>query len=97
MGLMTFFVGLELFLLINMAAGLIRIARGPDLADRILAAQLFGTTGVAWLLVMSHRAGMPELRNVALVLALLATLTVVAYARLHEDDAGGDAKGGGVS
>lgn len=35
-------------------AGLVRIARGPTPADRMLAAQLFGTTGVAVLLLLAQ-------------------------------------------
>lgn len=79
----TFFAALEFFLLLNIALGLVRLLRGPTSADRMLAIQLFGTTGVGLLLVMAHRLEMPPLRNVALVFALLATLTIVAYSRLH--------------
>jgi hypothetical protein len=45
---------LALFLLLNVVAGLVRIARGPTPADRIVAAQLFGTTGVAILLLLAQ-------------------------------------------
>jgi hypothetical protein len=34
-----------LFLLANIAAGLLRVALGPTPADRMLVAQLLGTTG----------------------------------------------------
>ena len=37
---------IALFLLANLAAALERAARGPTAADRMLAALLFGTTGV---------------------------------------------------
>ena len=66
------------FLLLTVVAGLVRVARGPTLADRILVAQLFGTTGVAVLLLRAADPGMSSLRNVALVLAILAPITVVA-------------------
>ncbi|MCB1069876.1 MAG: MrpF/PhaF family protein [Kiritimatiellae bacterium] len=76
------YVILELFLVLNLLLGLVRVVRGPTTADRMLAIQLFGTTGVALLLVMAHRMEMPSLRNVALVFSLLATLAIVAFTRL---------------
>jgi uncharacterized membrane protein YozB (DUF420 family) len=59
--------------------GLVRIWRGPGLADRMLAAHPFGTTGVALLLVLAHSQQRAALRDVALVLALLAVLAVLAF------------------
>lgn len=70
-----------LVLIANLALGLIRVLRGPRLADRLLAAQLFGTTGVALLLVLAAAYDLPALRNVALVFVLLALLAPVAFAR----------------
>jgi multicomponent Na+:H+ antiporter subunit F len=70
---------IALFLVVNVIAGLIRVARGPTLADRILVAQLFGTTGVAALLLMSAHPGASALRDVALVFAALAPITAVAF------------------
>jgi multicomponent Na+:H+ antiporter subunit F len=74
---------LALFLLLNLVAALIRAARGPTAADRMLAALLFGTTGVGVLLLLAHaghRVAMP-LVDAALVLALLAAIAGVAFAR----------------
>lgn len=73
--------GIAFFLLLNVLAGLWRIARGPTLADRILVAQLFGTTGVAVLLLLAASERLSALRNVALVFALLALITAVAFIR----------------
>lgn len=70
-----------LVLIANLALGLIRVLRGPRLADRLLAAQLFGTGGVALLLVLAAAYDWPALRNVALVFMLLALLAPVAFAR----------------
>ncbi len=67
------------FLLLNMLAGMWRVLRGPTLADRLLATQLFGTTGVAILLLLAPPLDMPAARDVALVLALLAAMTAVAF------------------
>lgn len=68
-----------LFLLGNLLLALVRIWRGPDPADRMLASQLFGTTGVALLLVLAEAQAMPSLRDVALILALLSVLAIVAF------------------
>lgn len=72
---------LALLLLLTLAAGMWRILRGPTIADRMLAAQLFGTTTVAILLLLSQASGQSALRDVALVFALLAVITVVAFVR----------------
>ncbi|MEJ2440277.1 MAG: monovalent cation/H+ antiporter complex subunit F [Gammaproteobacteria bacterium] len=72
---------LALFLLLNLGAGMWRVLRGPTPADRMLAAQLFGTTAVAILLLLAEVMGQPALRDVALVFALLAAVTAVAFVR----------------
>lgn len=69
------------FLVLNVAAGLVRVARGPSPADRMLVAQLFGTTGVAILLLLSEAQGVAGLRVVALVFALLAVVISVAFVK----------------
>lgn len=71
--------GLALFLLLNVLAGLIRVARGPTLPDRLLVGQLFGTTGVALLLLLAGSPGREALRDVALIFAVLSPITVVAF------------------
>jgi multicomponent Na+:H+ antiporter subunit F len=75
------YLALALFLLLNIAVGLIRILRGPTAADRMLAAQLFGTTGVAVLLLLAKAQAVPALRDVALVFAALAVLATVAFVK----------------
>lgn len=74
-----FYVGVATFLLLNILIGLLRILRGPTPADRMLTAQLFGTTGVAILLLLAQGLSAPALRDVALVLALLSALAAVAF------------------
>jgi len=75
------FLTLVLFLLLNLVAGMWRVLRGPTAADRMLAAQLFGTTAVAILLLLAEATGGAALRDVALVFALLAAVTAVAFVR----------------
>lgn len=78
---------IAILLLASLVLGLVRIWRGPGFADRMLAAQLFGTTGVAVLVVLAELLHMPALRDVALVLALLAVLAVLAFvARVWDPD-----------
>ncbi len=74
-------LALALFLMLNLGAGMWRVLRGPTAADRMLAAQLFGTTAVAILLLLAEASGSAALRDVALVFALLAAVTAVAFVR----------------
>lgn len=76
-------------LLLSALAGLLRVWRGPRLADRLLAAQLLGSTGIAVVLLLGRVLSLPSLTDVALVMALLAALTVAAFstrARAPSDD-----------
>jgi multicomponent Na+:H+ antiporter subunit F len=69
-----------IFLLFNILAGIARTIRGPAAPDRVVTAQLFGTLGVAILLVLAERLDRPALRDVALVYVLLGIVAVVAFA-----------------
>ncbi|MBE0599058.1 MAG: multiple resistance and pH regulation protein F [Desulfuromonadales bacterium] len=71
--------GYALFLLLTVAIGLVRVGRGPTAGDRMLAAQLFGTSGVAILLLLGRAMQQPALWDVALVFAVLAAVTAVAF------------------
>jgi multicomponent Na+:H+ antiporter subunit F len=73
-------LGLAILVLILMGLGLIRIFRGPTGADRMMAAQLLGTAGVALLLLLWPVLALPALVDVALVLGLLAAVAVAAFA-----------------
>jgi multicomponent Na+:H+ antiporter subunit F len=63
------------------ALGLIRILWGPGHADRIMAAQLLGTGGIAALLLLGQAMSMPAAVDVALILALLAAFISVAFVK----------------
>ncbi|MBR0674322.1 monovalent cation/H+ antiporter complex subunit F [Neoroseomonas soli] len=67
-----------LVVLVTVAGGLLRILRGPGVADRVMAAQLLGTGGIAVLLLSSVATGAPALLDAALTLALLAAFAAVA-------------------
>jgi len=74
-----FLLGAALFVLGTVALGLIRILRGPHDADRMLAAQLLGTGGVAVLLLLGVASGLGAVGDLALMLALLAAFASVAF------------------
>lgn len=77
-----FYLIIVVFLLLNILAGLLRIIKSTSMSDRMLALQLFGTTGVAILILLAEAVAEPALRDVALIFALLAVLAMVAYVRL---------------
>jgi multicomponent Na+:H+ antiporter subunit F len=91
MSIDTLYVAVAIFLLLNVLGGLVRILIGPSRGDRMLAAQLFGTTGVAIILLLAEALDRPALRDVALVVVLLAVVNTVVFVRFAgqpEDRAG---------
>lgn len=72
---------IALFLLVNLLVALFAAAHGPTAADRMLVALLFGTTGVGILVLLAHAGGGAALIDVALVIALLAAISGIAFAR----------------
>ncbi len=75
--------------------GLVRLVRGPTSLDRMLVAQLLGTVGVGLILVLGGLGREPGARTVALVVALLAAISGVAFVRryLPHANAGGKRDG----
>jgi multicomponent Na+:H+ antiporter subunit F len=72
-------LGAAAFVLATVALGLMRILRGPGDADRMMAAQLLGTGGVAVLLLLGAATEMPAAIDVALTAALLAAFSSIAF------------------
>ncbi len=68
-------------MLLLTALGLVRVLRGPGDADRMMAAQLLGTGGIAVLLLLGAATLEPASVDVALTLALLAAFASVAFAK----------------
>jgi multicomponent Na+:H+ antiporter subunit F len=81
MSMDVLYVAAAIFLLLNVLGGLIRILIGPTRGDRMLAAQLFGTTGVAIILLLAEALERPALRDIALVVVLLAVINTVVFVR----------------
>jgi multicomponent Na+:H+ antiporter subunit F len=74
-----FLLGSALIVLVTVAAGLARVLHGPGDAERIMAAQLLGTGGVAALLLFGAASGSGSAADLALTLALLAAFAAIAF------------------
>ena len=72
------------FVLVMVALGLVGILRGPANVDRMMAAQLFGTGGIAALLLLGAATNMAAVVDVALVLAILAAFASIAFVQAGE-------------
>ncbi len=68
-------------LLPTIGVGMVRILRGPTAADRMMTAQLFGTSGTAILLLLSAGMDNSVLLDIALVFSLLAALATMTFVR----------------
>ncbi len=88
------YLGTALFLLLNILMGLLRVWRGPTPADRMMAAQLFGTTGVAIMLLLAQTLDIAAIRTVGLVFAVLAVIATAVFVRRDSTPATPDAPGG---
>jgi multicomponent Na+:H+ antiporter subunit F len=73
-----FLLGAAVFVLVTVAIGLVRVLRGPGHVERMMAAQLLGTGGIAVLLLLGAATGDAGVFDVALTLALLAAFATFA-------------------
>jgi multicomponent Na+:H+ antiporter subunit F len=73
------------------ALGLWRILRGPGDADRMMAAQLLGSGGIAAVLLLGAATGVDAAVDVALTLALLAAFASFAFVKSQAGVAAHDA------
>ena len=74
-----FYLAAALFILLTLAAGLARVLRGPGGPDRLMAAQLAGSNGIAVLLLLAVALGQPAIIDVALMLGILAVFATVGF------------------
>jgi multicomponent Na+:H+ antiporter subunit F len=74
------------FILLTVAAGLIRVLRGPGDFDRMMAVQLLGTGGIASLLLIASATTVAGVEDVALGLALLAAFAAIVFVDSAEMD-----------
>jgi multicomponent Na+:H+ antiporter subunit F len=77
----SFLLLIASIILATIAGGLIIIFQRPAEVDRIMAAQLLGTGGVAILLILAVATETSPIVDVALMLALFAAFATVAFVR----------------
>jgi multicomponent Na+:H+ antiporter subunit F len=76
-------------ILLSLGFALWLVWRGPKRADRMMAAQLAGSAGVAVVLLLAPLSNWAAL-DVALVLALLAALAALAFVKAASAQGCGD-------
>lgn len=75
----SFYLVVAAVLLLSIILGLGHVFRQPGRAESLLAALLFGSTGVALVLVLGKGLGLAGALDIALVFALLAAVLGVAF------------------
>jgi multicomponent Na+:H+ antiporter subunit F len=81
----NFLFAVAAFVLGLLILGLVCVLKGVTLADRMMSAQLLGTSGIAALLLMATAVSEPAIIDVALALALLAAFASIAFATSFGD------------
>ena len=71
-------------LMAAMLVAFVRLARGPSLADRVVALDLVTILAVAFSALFAISSGNAAFLDVAIALALVAFLATVAFARFAE-------------
>ena len=78
----------------TVALGLTRVLRGPSGFDRMMAAQLIGSGGVAVMLLLSFAMELPPVVDAALMLAILVVFASAGFvnstSRPEQDGSAGD-------
>ncbi len=65
---------------LGLLVAFVRLARGPSVADRVIAFDLMVSLGIGIMATFAIATGQPILLDVAIVLALIAFLGTVAFA-----------------
>lgn len=68
----------------SMALVLLRLVRGPSLADRVVALDLLAVLGLSLLALFSLKYGQAAFLDVAVLLGLVGFISSVAFARAME-------------
>ncbi len=76
----AFLFGSAAIILTTLVVALLRVMRGPSLADKLIVLQLFGTAGVAFLLLLGQAFDAGTFLDAALIVALLASVTAASVA-----------------
>ena len=79
--MLDFLLSASAFVVLMVAIGLVRVARGPGRAERMMAAQLLGTGAIGALLLFAVATGEAAVLDVALTLALLSAFASIAFVK----------------
>lgn len=66
------------------AMTVIRLLRGPSVPDRVVAVDLLGTLSVSLLVVGAAASGQQAFLDAAVIIALIAFVSTIAYAQFIE-------------
>jgi multicomponent Na+:H+ antiporter subunit F len=91
-----FLLWMAAFLVLMVALGLVRVARGPGRAERMMAAQLLGTGAIGALMLFGAATGEAAIFDVALTLALLSAFASIAFVKFAVEQDGQGAGDGGA-
>lgn len=83
----TVLLGCAAVMALSLLLSLLRLCRGSEPVDRLMATQLVATLAITQLLVLAEVSGDASLRLVALVLALLGAVSVATLLRAAPLDA----------
>ncbi len=83
--MLTLVTNIVMFML-AMAAAIVfvRLWKGPSLPDRVIATDLLGTLTVGLLVVGASASGQRAFMDAAIIIALIAFVSNIAYARFIE-------------
>ncbi len=70
-----------LVLAVSMLLAFVRVVLGPTLPDRVIALDLLTSCAAGFMVAYSVRSGNPVFMDVAIVVALVAFLATVGFAR----------------
>ena len=81
----TFFLGIAILIALLTAVCLYRVAMGPTVFDRVIAAGLVGTNGVILLVLIGFIYGRVDMFvDIAIIYALLNFIVVIALMKYFE-------------
>ena len=78
-------LGAGLAILVTMVLAMIRGLKGPDIYDRVLAANMLGTKTVLLLAVVALLFGRPDFLDLALAYALINFIGILAILQFVQD------------
>lgn len=84
-----------LIILCTLVLAFVRISLGPTAEDRLLGIQSFGTVGTAVVILLSLSGPSKGYLDMALVMALLAAVTMITFTRVLPLASRADPEAGG--